>query len=269
MGFIYKITNTITKKCYIGETMEKDPQNRYKQHLNTIRRGKGCPALRDAMKKYGEDKFKFEVLIICFDEDRFAIEKEYIKKYNSMVPNGYNILEGGRGGAGFKGKKHTKETIAKFTETFKNRTDLLEIRLAQSERVKKYFENKENKEKHSKAMRSSERFKQAVVNGRVGGAAHNSLPSEEIKKKISVGVKKYFENTNTDNIEKHRNAMAKATGVPISQYGVDGKFIATYKSISEARRAFGTSATGIRLVLLGQNKTAYGFIWKYATIDKN
>ena len=98
MGFIYKITNKISKKCYIGETTEENPEERWKRHKYAISKGTGCPALRDAVVKYGLENFTFEVLIICFDENRYDHEKEYIKKYNSVVPNGYNILEGGAGG---------------------------------------------------------------------------------------------------------------------------------------------------------------------------
>ncbi len=36
MGFIYKITNIKTNKCYIGETKEANPETRWKQHLRTI-----------------------------------------------------------------------------------------------------------------------------------------------------------------------------------------------------------------------------------------
>ena len=91
MGFIYKITNTVSKKCYIGETMQSNPEERWKGHQTAILRGAGCPALGDAIRKYGVQQFTFEVLIICFDEDRFVYEREYIKKYNTIAPNGYNI----------------------------------------------------------------------------------------------------------------------------------------------------------------------------------
>ena len=145
MGFIYKITNTITKKCYIGETIEKNPNSRFKAHMNGIRRGKGCPALRDAVKKHGEENFKFEVLIICFDEDCYRFEREYIKKYNSIAPNGYNILEGGQCGGGFKGKTHTAETREKIGKMSKEYYADPEILRAHSERLKKKFENTENR----------------------------------------------------------------------------------------------------------------------------
>jgi hypothetical protein len=37
------------------------------------------------VKKYGIENFTFEILIICFDEERYKFEMEYIKKYNSMA----------------------------------------------------------------------------------------------------------------------------------------------------------------------------------------
>jgi len=76
--------------------------------------------LQDAVRKYGIDKFKFEILVICFDEDRYKLEIEYIQKYNSMVPNGYNLTKGGEGG-GFYGKKHSETTINKIRNVLKER----------------------------------------------------------------------------------------------------------------------------------------------------
>jgi group I intron endonuclease len=61
MGFIYKITNIITNKCYIGETKKSNPYLRWNEHKRKITQGIGCPALQDAVKKYGIDNFKFEI----------------------------------------------------------------------------------------------------------------------------------------------------------------------------------------------------------------
>ena len=80
MGYIYKITNKINGKCYIGETTKDDPNKRWKQHKNTIKKGMGCPALGLAVKKYGIENFEFCILIICFDSDRFFLWKRIYKK---------------------------------------------------------------------------------------------------------------------------------------------------------------------------------------------
>ena len=75
MAYIYRILNKITKKCYIGETKCKDIDWRWNQHKQKIEINKGCPALRDAVKKYGIDVFTFEVILTCPDEERFTYEK--------------------------------------------------------------------------------------------------------------------------------------------------------------------------------------------------
>jgi group I intron endonuclease len=92
MGYIYKITNTITGKCYIGQTREETPEKRWKAHRTSIKSGRGCIALINSFRKHGLNNFKFEVLIICFDNTILEMEKYYIKKYNSLTPNGYNII---------------------------------------------------------------------------------------------------------------------------------------------------------------------------------
>lgn len=79
MGYIYKITNNITGKCYIGQTREETPEKRWKAHRSSIKSGKGCVALINSFRKHGLNNFKFEVLIICFDDTILEMEKYYIK----------------------------------------------------------------------------------------------------------------------------------------------------------------------------------------------
>jgi group I intron endonuclease len=152
MAYIYRILNKITKKCYIGETKCLNVTRRWNQHKKTIENDKGCcPALRDSVKKYGIEMFEFTVLIICFDEDRFKYETEYIKKYNSVIPNGYNITNGGEGGGGFKGKKHTEEVKNKIKNTLKQKyLDNPELKKQLSERNKLLLNNPEVKNKMKK-----------------------------------------------------------------------------------------------------------------------
>ena len=260
MGFIYKITNTLTGKCYIGETQEKDPEDRWKGHMRAINRNTGCPALRDAIHKYGADNFKFEVLIICFDEDRFIYEKEYIKKYNSQVPHGYNILPGGEGG-GFHGKKHTSSTIEKIKKGISRfRKENPNYFETYREKLRKSME----KVDISSAVKNSEKYMKAVEEGRVGGKLHKQ--SEETKEKIRQSGLKYFRehDSHVVNIEKHRNTMALIKGRKIKQYSKDNELIKEYISISEAGRISGVKKNNIQHVIDKSDRTAGGYIWKYA-----
>lgn len=190
MGAIYRIVNTITGKMYIGKTLEKCPYTRWKEHQRNISNNIGCPALRDAVNKYGVDSFRFEVLIICFDEDASLYEREYIEKFNTTIPNGYNITAGGDGG-GFIGKKHsdkTKELLRQNTiQYFKDP----EKRKTNANRVKAFYEKEGSKELARQRTINSVKWKKAKEEGRIGKS--KTPPTEETKTKISAGLRRYNE----------------------------------------------------------------------------
>lgn len=95
--YIYIITNDINSKVYIGQS--NDPKYRFNQHC----RPNSDNSLIDlAIQKYGKEHFTMSILegpIKNYNER----EKYYILKYNSLRPNGYNILEGGNEPPLFKG----------------------------------------------------------------------------------------------------------------------------------------------------------------------
>ena len=63
MGYIYLITNTDTKKQYVGQTICKNVESRWKQHRNCDPNSIGRYLLA-AYKKYGIDKFTFKIVPI-------------------------------------------------------------------------------------------------------------------------------------------------------------------------------------------------------------
>ena len=69
--------------------------DRWKAHKSLARTGSdiGKSAIHDAMRAFGIENFNFE--IIGWFEDYNEKEKYYIQLYNSLVPNGYNLQEGG------------------------------------------------------------------------------------------------------------------------------------------------------------------------------
>jgi len=110
MGYIYKITNRIDKKIYVGQTIG-DLERRWKGHLN---KGSNCRYLKSAINKYGVDNFEFQLVCITFDNNLDDMEIKYIEQYNCLVPNGYNLRLGGNSG------RHNAETKQKISETLKN-----------------------------------------------------------------------------------------------------------------------------------------------------
>jgi hypothetical protein len=55
MGYIYQIKNNKSEKCYIGQTTTL-PESRWKKHISSLTHKGGCPALKDAIAKYGIEK---------------------------------------------------------------------------------------------------------------------------------------------------------------------------------------------------------------------
>lgn len=135
---IYLITNLENKKQYVGITKFSITE-RFYQHT---KRGF---LLTEAIKKYGEDKFSIELIEEVDTAGRaYELEQYYIKEYNSKVPYGYNITDGGDGIFGWEateeyrqecservkqlhkekkvgmyGKKHSDETKRKMSEASK------------------------------------------------------------------------------------------------------------------------------------------------------
>jgi len=93
MGFIYKITSP-SNKLYVGQTKKKVPEKRWKEHCLESRSGK-THALSNAIRKYGAENMKFEVIEECPDDMLNEREHYWIEKLNSLRPNGYNLRSGG------------------------------------------------------------------------------------------------------------------------------------------------------------------------------
>lgn len=90
-GYIYKITNKVNGKSYIGQT-RYTIEFRWRQHLHK----KDNTYFHNAIRKYGADNFIVEKLEECNIEDLNEREIYYIAKYNTFK-DGYNLTIGGDG----------------------------------------------------------------------------------------------------------------------------------------------------------------------------
>ena len=97
-GYIYKITNLVNNKLYIGQVVTyKGIQQRFERHIQSAEAGADFKLSR-AIRKYGKDNFTIE--IIDFANSREELnkkEKHWIYYYDSFN-NGYNMTLGGEGG---------------------------------------------------------------------------------------------------------------------------------------------------------------------------
>ena len=98
---IYKITNLINGKIYIGQSI--NIQQRWKAHRSKPFYKEGeqyqTPFYR-AIRKYGLNNFSFEVIEECFESELNDKEQYYIQYYDTINPaKGYNLTKGGQSGS--------------------------------------------------------------------------------------------------------------------------------------------------------------------------
>ncbi len=123
-GVIYKITNLINGKSYVGQT-SRTLKERFIEHA------KAKTHLGNAIRKYGRKNFSVEVIEECTTPEQLN-EREifWIAHFNCKHPNGYNFTDGGEGTHGLTEeslkklrRKHSPETLALMSAVQKKRSD--------------------------------------------------------------------------------------------------------------------------------------------------
>lgn len=105
-GIIYKWTNTLNGKVYIGQTVR--PEIRYKRHLDEAFKNNSDYHFHRALRKYGIDAFSYEVIEKVPVSELDDREVFWIAYYDSFN-NGYNSTEGGKGNRGYIWSDEAKE----------------------------------------------------------------------------------------------------------------------------------------------------------------
>lgn len=110
MKYIYIRKNLINGKCYIGQTKSIISRNYNWKHEKIY----GNQIITKDRDLYGFDSFELAILKECDDYESDKWEDYYIKKYNTLFPNGYNIKNGG-----ISGWHHAEESKYKMSEAKK------------------------------------------------------------------------------------------------------------------------------------------------------
>ena len=116
MQGIYKITNIINGNAYIGKSI--NIENRFKEHK---RRALFADASKEfdkvlykAIRKYGIENFKFEVLEIVDDVDLLDSREIFWISYYNTYKCGYNQTIGGDGNKNLSGENHQNHKISLY-----------------------------------------------------------------------------------------------------------------------------------------------------------
>lgn len=265
MGIIYKITNNINGKIYIGQTRMSEPQ-RWQQHIwYAYNNPDGdCVLLCRAINKYGKENFSREILEEA--TDNFLNEREiyWIKTLNSTDRNvGYNIEIGGNG--------HCKITDEEITNAFEKYGSVVEasrhIDLSYSQISKRlqnlgYITTREIPIKqYTVDGKLIATYPTSAEASRQTGICASAMTSSDaitaggyiwLRDKVGVSIEEYLEKLKLEN----KNLPG------IEQYDFNGNFIQCFSSATEASNKLNINVSSIKAALNGKQTTAGGFLWR-------
>lgn len=285
--YIYKATNLINGKSYIGKTNQI--KERIWQHLRCYEKEK-C-LFHDAIEKYGVDNFEWEVLEETNSEEKaIELEKYYILKFNSYKPNGYNMNKGGVGGHNARAvvcltlegdfvKRYDSAAQAEIEDGFLN-SDVL-ISCKDNHRTCKghmfMFEdefNKNGSKKYEKPKQKTTSIIQCDLNGnfikRFESVQDAANKTKTCRTTISGNLTGNYKTANgfifvyekdfpIKDLEQYKH---KKKGRKIAQVDVKTEsIIEVFERISDAGKKLDVNYKTIHKVLDKPNKTAYGYKW--------
>lgn len=301
---IYKITNKINEKIYVGQSV--DIIDRWRRH----KIAKDDYVIHQAIRKYGVENFIFEIIEECSREELDDKEKYWIIQCESFSKNGYNMTPGGQGGAFPFNEKEVKQysLTGEYIATFKSlkqagRTLGIDPRyisnccLQKTHTAKGYqwcFTGNEHLISIKPKMNPGYvkipvnqydlqgKYLRTYDSMRAAALAVGSLTA---MKQISLccrgeqGSSKGYQwrfaedndNANilpyTRKLDEHGHNREPTVEVAVEQYSLEGKYITTYKNARIAADAIGLSKGGNSAILRacqGKQKTSGGFKWRYA-----
>lgn len=281
--YIYKLTNNINGKVYIGQT--NNLQRREQQHRRANREENKL--LYYAIKKYGEENFSFECLEdLC--EDYNEKEKYWINKFRSYIGyedcNGYNMTEGGENPPINYGENnpaciHSDEevnlVIYYLLETTLSSEEISKITGYDCSAIKRINNGKlRKKENLNYPLRKEMSFE--YLDDRadliIQDLLNSDLTQKEIAQKYNVG------RTTVTAINRGQNHKRDNLDYPIRQGKTIRKSskkvelldketlkpIKRFESLNEAARYVGKTKGSYIAECINNNKMAWGYLWRFA-----
>jgi hypothetical protein len=265
---VYLITNQINGKRYVGQTIQTMGA-RWSRHCSLSKANSGMPIVH-AIQKYEKCNFIKEVLIECQSiEEMNYWEKYYIEQFNTLTPNGYNVLPGGLNSL------HTEETKKKIADAqrgnknhnfgkiasleTKNKMSIGHIGLKRSEDVRKACSERVSGGKHPMFGKCHTEESRNKISKSLKGLNTWTLGtkvSAETKRKISEA-----QMGKSPSIET-RNKLAKAhSGVSVEIYCPQTE--TTYRSLNQASISLSIDRCKIKDILRGKRNHTKGYTFLY------
>lgn len=295
-GIIYKITNKINGKLYIGQTVQTI-KSRWNDHRYMARKNKQSK-LYFAIKKYGEENFTIESIESVFNKKELNDREKFWISYYNTCNSGYNIHSGGevsteemeklrlnasermKSKKYWLGKKHSEDSKMRMSSSAKGRK-------VSQESIDKQKETRRNSnyipitggDRHNsiKVIRLDvygnfvaeyDCIKNAAKQSKSSlQSIYNCLNDITLVAKNSRWIRKvdYYDGIILPEPKKHKVKFNR----PIEQLSLSGEVIQEFVNITDAENRTNIKRGNI-YVCLGTIRTTGGFKWRYKTeIDDN
>lgn len=286
--YIYKATNLVNGKCYIGQTV--DLHSRIWQHQRCYEKER-CD-FHDAIQEFGFHNFKWDVLDSCTDKEKASdLEKYYIEKYDTFK-NGYNMTKGGNGGCFWKAKPIVRLTLSgDFVKRYDSAGETKLDGFSDSDvllncKNKSYtckgfmfmFEDEYLKNGAKKYNKPASKKQKPIIQCDLNGnfvkefkSVSNASQETDIRRTAISNVltgnlksaggflfvyKKDFP------IKDIKNYKRKKKGKKVAQVDIKtGKIIEIFDRVSDAGRKLNVNYKTIHKVIDMKERTAYGYKW--------
>ena len=172
---IYKTTNLINGKFYIGQDSNNNPEYY----------GSGT-IFKQALKKYGKENFIKEIVEVCSTREELIEREIYWIKETKAQKLGYNIADGGWGGNTYT--EETKERVSKISRARKHT----------SEAIKRIKQTREERKKQNPDIYKMSDERKKLMSKIHKGKVH----PEEWKKNHSEKMIKLYHSGNYSQFEK-------------------------------------------------------------------
>lgn len=266
---IYKITNNINQKFYIGSS--EDIEKRWYHHKNCLNKGIHINKhLQLAWNKYGENNFSFEIIEKCEPQNTLEIEQKYLDMYWKCGKL-YNIARYAE--APMKGRNHTEDTkqmlsqIRKGTNAGKN-NPMYGRHL--SKKQKKHLSDLFSGDKNPMyGKHLSDESKKKVSEANTGREKPEYLRQRLRLEMLGSNNPFYGKKHTKESLElmsKNRTGLLKGAESPVHRKVVrisSDNEIKIFDTVTQAAIESNTQRSHIALVCKGKRKHAGGYSWKY------
>lgn len=231
--FIYKITNTINGKCYIGQTINTI-EERWKRHQNDALSGRLNTHFANAIRKYGVDSFTLELLDIATSQEELTQkEHEWIVFFNS-VREGYNETDAMSKCGGNTYKSKTQEELQQIAEKISiTKQGGLNINAM----AVKCRNIKTGEEYHFASQAEMQKFFNAPNHIFISRRCLGIIQKPYLDKwEIAYEIMEYGEAQQTSTLEKNKTRVSQIDSVTVKKLSTGEE--KTFKTYAEAERYF-------------------------------